>query len=761
MSQFEHDSSSALGGVARHADRFPVRTWFLAISLGVVVIFLYWPATSCDIILIDDHLYITSVQVPEGLTWDGFKLAFMTPVGGNWHPLTMLSYMLDCQLFGLSAWGHHFVNVLLHAANTVLVFLLLEYLTRARWRSLFVAAFFGFHPLHVESVAWVAERKDVLSTFFGLLSLIFYANYAKSETRNQKLKNKNYLLCLLFLSFGLMSKPMLVTWPFVMLLLDYWPLERFKQAVFWRLVIEKIPFFILVAVTSIVTFIVQKLGGYTVSIEHMPMGARCENAMISYCRYLGKLFWPEHLAIFYLPGNWQFWAVAGSVITLTGITAVAWLCRRSLPFILMGWLWFLGTLIPVIGLVQVGFQTMADRYSYISSLGMFIVVVWGVHAIMRNRRHREAASAVGVGALICCFVSTRQQLGYWQNSETLMRHALKVTKNNYAAHYNLGSVFLMKGEPDKAIEEFEEAIRLKPDYVEANCNLANTLEMKGQLDEAIRQYLKTIQMAPNYADAHNKLGVAYASEHRLDEAIEQFREAIRLDPNHAVDHYNLAVSLGMKDQLDEAIEQYKEAIRLEPLNAQPHYNLGTVLGMKGQLDEAIRQFQETIRLKPDLAMAYDNLGVAYEKEGKTDDAIKQLQAALQLNPNDAEVCNDLGIALYAKGRPDEAIKLYEQAIRLRPAYAEACFNLGTALYGKRQPGEALREFEEAVRLRPDYVAAYNSIGIIFAGQGQLDKAISALQKAVQIDPNNAQIRSNLAQTLQMKNGTNDINALKR
>jgi protein O-mannosyl-transferase len=583
--------------------RLHIPVWLLAALLALVTMALYWPATSHGFVSYDDGLYVTeNPHVQGGLNWEGVKWAFVNPVASNWHPMTMLSHMLDCQLFGLNPRGHHLTSVLLHAANTVLVFLLLRGLTGALWRSVLVAALFGWHPLHVESVAWVAERKDVLSTFFGLLTLIAYTRYARRVTGDQPSPGYGsagrcqvtrtasfwsrvtchvspyYFLALFFFACGLMSKPMLVTLPFVLLLLDYWPLERFKPGRAWRLVMEKIPFFVLAAGMSVVTFMVQKYDGTMKMVQNLPLGARSGNALISYCRYLGKLFWPVDLAVFYPhPGFWPMERVVLAGGLILGLTVLLIVKRRRYPFMLMGWLWYCGMLVPVIGLVQVGEQAMADRYAYIPSLGVLILAVWGAYELTRRWRHHEAAlSVAGFAAIILCLGLTRQQVGYWQDDETLFRHAIEVTENNYFAHNNLGSVLGRKGQTDEAIRQFQEAIRLRPDGAEARYNL----------------------------------GSAFLEEGQTDEAINQFQEAIRLKPDFAEAHYNLGAALDKKGQIDEAIRQYQEAIRLKPDFARAYNNLGSVLGGKGQIDEAIRQFQEAIRLKPDYAEAQLNLARA-------------------------------------------------------------------------------------------------------------------------------------------------------
>ena len=497
--------------------------WLLAVLLALVTIALYWPATRHDFVNYDDPEYVlNNTHVTGGLTLENTRWAFRSGFAANWHPVTWLSHMLDCQLFGLKPWGHHLTSVLLHALNAALVFLFLRGLTGAFWRSALVAALFGLHPVHVESVAWVAERKDVLSACFGLLALICYGGYAeKAESRKLKAEmggrspsslfhapfSPPYWFALFFFALGLMSKPMLVTWPLVMLLLDYWPLERFKPDQMWRLVREKTPFFALAVVASVVTFLVQKHGGAVAAIENVPLGARSENALISYCRYLGKLFWPTDLAIFYPRlGDWPMEKVllaGGLILGISVMLLVQW--RRS-PFLLMGWLWFVGTLVPVIGLVQVGGQALADRYTYIPSLGMLILVIWGAGEFTKRWRCQMITlSVVGSVPIVLCIALTRQQLGYWKDSEILFRHALEVTENNHAAHKCLGDALDKKGQTDEAISQFQEALRLKPDFVLAYNNLGSALLKKGRTDEAVSQFQEAIHLSPDYAEAHTNL----------------------------------------------------------------------------------------------------------------------------------------------------------------------------------------------------------------------------------------------------------------
>jgi tetratricopeptide (TPR) repeat protein len=756
--------------------RFPA--WLLAALLALATVALYWPATHHDFINFDDPDYVTAnVHVQNGLTPGNIQWAFSHLVSSNWHPVTMLSHMLDCQLFGLKPGAHHLVSVLFHAANTALLFALLRSLTGAVWRSALVAALFALHPLHVESVAWISERKDVLSTFFGLLCLMAYVCYVEKSTAHSPQSKGFYVLALLFFALGLMSKAMLVTWPFVLLLLDWWPLQRFKvQGSGFRvrsLVVEKIPFFALAAAASVVTYVAQKQGGAVVMVGNLPLGARMGNALVSYCRYLEKLFWPTDLAVFYPhPIHWPVAKVVTAGVFLAGISALVFMRRQRQPFMLMGWLWFVGTLMPVIGLVQAGEQAMADRYTYIPSVGILILTIWGAHELARGWRHHAMVLApTGTAAVVLCVVLTRRQLGYWQDSETLFRHALDVTRNNYIALDNFGNALFDKGRIDEAIRQFQEALRLKPDDANAHYNLGAALGAMGQYDEAIPQFQTAIRLKPNDAWDYFDLGVALDKEGRTDEAIRQFQTALRLKPDDPKARFNLANALAKKGQTDEAISQYREAVRLKPDYAIAHYNLGNVLDNKGRTDEAIREFQEAVRLKPNDADTHNALGAAFDEKGRVDEAIRQFQEAIRLKPDDAMAHNNLGSVFLNEGRTNEAIGQFQEAIRLKPDYANANNNLGY-LWARR--GENLDQaralIEKAVQLEPknaafldsmgwvllklnrpgeglDYLlkaienssrpdaSLYDHLGDIYAALNQLDNAAVAWRKSLSLEPN--------------------------
>jgi protein O-mannosyl-transferase len=701
--------------------------WLLAVSLALLTIALFWPATRCDFVNYDDNGELTeNIHVQHGLTWESMKWAFSSSLNGGWLPIQQLSHMALYPILGLNPWGYHLINVVLHGLNAALVFALLQQMTGARWRSVWVAALFAVHPLRVEAVAWVVEGKEVLCVFFGLLALMAYARYAQAQSLKSEAGTEDaesamqksgtpdtqhasrftfhvsrlrshagtfYFLSLFLYALGLMSKPTVVTWPFVMLLLDYWPLGRLEPSTLnsqlstlLRLAREKIPFFVLAALESVITLMAQQREGGLVTNESLPLAARVGNALISYCRYLGKLFWPTDMAVMYPhPGYWPLGKVVLAGGVLLGLSVLVWVQRRRFPYLLVGWLWYCGTLAPMSQVLQTGSQAMADRWTYIPSLGVLIMVVWGVCELTRGWQHRALGWSLAGGAvLVFCLAVTRQQIGHWQNSETLWRHTLDVTENNYFAHYNLGV----------------------------------TLDAKGQSDEALRQFEETMRLRPYEADVRNSFGAALGKKGQSEEAIRQYQEAIRLKPDHALAHNNLGAALDQKGQSDEAIRQLQEAIRLKPDYAEAHNNLGAALDKKGQRDEAIRQYQAAVRLKPDYADAHNNLGAALDDQGQSDEAIRHYQVALRLKPDHAEAHNNLGIALGRKGQSDEAIRQFQEAVRLKPDYADSYNNLGIAFWQQRRTGEAIRQFQEALRRKPDYADARKNLDAALATRAQ-------------------------------------------
>jgi tetratricopeptide (TPR) repeat protein len=736
--------------------RFPA--WWPAVLLALVTVVLYWPATHYDFVGYDDPEYVSeNPHVQSGLSWAGVKWAFgNTEQAAYWAPLMWLSHMLGCQLFGLQAGGHHLINVLLHAVNTALVFLVFRRLTGAGWRSLLLAALFGWHPLRVESVAWVTERKDVLSTCFWLLTLWAYVEYVTAVRRPMGKPRVWYGTALLLFALGLMSKGMLVTLPCVLLLLDYWPLERLKS-VGWRpLVREKIPFLFLAAAGCVVTFVAQNEGGGVATVGMLPLGARVGNALISYCRYLGKTFCPVNLAVLYPhPGYWPWSMVLAAGVFLTCLTALFWVKRRGYPFMLMGWLWFVGTLVPVIQLVQSGEQSMADRFVYVPSLGLLVLVIWGANELTRGWPNQvKMLSVAGTAAVILCLALTRHQLGYWQNTETLFRHALAVTQDNYVPHSALGDTLLEQGKTDAAISQFEEAIRLNPTVPLAHNNYAEALAKKGRIDEAISQYQVALRLKPNLAIAHNNLGTLYLNRGQTNTAISEYQAALRCKSDYAEACYNLGLVFGGLGRPDAAISQYQSALRIKPNYPDAHYNLGLVLLQLGQTNAAISEFQFVVRLKPEDADAHNNLGNLLARQGQTDAAISHYQAALRLKPDDADAHFNLGNTFRDLGRTSEAVGEFRTSLRLKPNDPEAHDFLGGLLAGQGQNDEAISQFREALRLKPEDALANYSLADLLAKQGRPDVAIRQFRETLRLHPEDAQTHYSLGVAL-LKQGRTD------
>jgi len=767
------------------------RPRIVCVLLALVTLLVYLPVRHYAFVNFDDPDYVTeNPMVQAGLTWSGFQWAFTTWHASNWHPLTWLSHMVDCQLFGLNAGGHHLVNVLFHATNAVLLFLLLLRLTSALWQSAFIAALFAWHPLHVESVAWVAERKDVLSAFFGLLTLMAYVCYAQGVTsgmwqvtRTNSIRSRvtcpasrYYSLALLFFALGLMAKPMLVTLPFVFLLLDYWPLRRVTGDG-WQVtgdkksvgklstlnctpnafgaqlstILEKWPFFALAAASCVVTFVAQKRGEAVVSLGGYPLSSRIANAAVAYVKYLFNSVYPVNLAVIYplpiysLPKENPWVQVAGAIIVLAMISWVIWRARRQRPYLLTGWLWYLGMLVPVVGLVQVGSQAMADRFTYLPLIGVFIGVVFGLGDLAKKLRLEPMVMASVAGVVLAgCLFATARQLRFWRDSETLFEHTLAVTKDNPIAQSNLGTALSEAGQPQEAAEHFGEALRLNPGYAPAHYNLGVALTQTGHLQEAMEHFREALRLNPDYAPAHYNLGHALLQTGQPQEAIEHFQEALRLKLDDAPAHNNLGVALVQTGHPQEAIKHYQEALRLQPNLPEAQYNLGNALLQTGQPQEATAHFQEALRLKPDYAMAHNNLGVALAQTGQPQAAIKHYQEALRLQPNLPDAHCDLGITLTEVGRLTEAITHFEQALQLEPNHPKAHNGLGLALLQNGQADKAIAQFRTALQLQPDWTAARNNLGdalinfgCVLFQKGQMNQAIAPLQEGLQIRPDNA------------------------
>ena len=596
------------------------RNLILCLLLAVVTLVLYNPVNHYPFVNYDDDGYVTDNTHIRGISLETIRWAFTTTAEANYHPLTWLSHALDYQLFHLNAAGHHFTNLAFHIANAVLLFLLLARATRRVPASLVVAALFAVHPINVESVAWVAERKNLLSTFFFFLTLWAYGWYVRNPDW------RRYLAVAGLFLMGLLSKPMVTTLPFVLLLLDYWPLGRIqglsaepagagiplRQLPILKLIVEKIPLFVLSAASAWVTMYVQRAGGAVRSGQQFPLGVRLENSVVSYSLYLWKMVWPAHLAVLYPhPGDsLRAWQIALGILVVLGVSAMVFR-YRSRRHLMVGWLWFLGTLLPVIGLVQVGYQSMADRYAYIPLIGIFIMVVWGVEDLAERRNLRAVWLTVPAVVLVLALtLGTRRQLAYWDNGFDLWSHALEIDPNNFIAHDALGDAYLQQGNPDQAFAHFQVAAEIMPRDPWSHANLGAYLQQHGQLPAAIAQYLTTLNLTRDQAMralTYTNLGSAYRDLGDEADSRKSFDAAIAINPNQYNAYFGRAVLLRQQGRLAEAIADFSRSVAIKP-TAEGYLRLGQTLAQAGRRDEAWAALQQALSISPDLAEAQQTAG---------------------------------------------------------------------------------------------------------------------------------------------------------
>jgi protein O-mannosyl-transferase len=693
------------------------RLQILLISAALIILILipYWQVKDHDFVNYDDPFHILDSQtLRNGFTMKGIACTFTFCAANkeapHWHPITWLSLMLDYRLYGLKPAGYHLTNLFLHILNTLILFFVLNHMTRAPWRSAFVAALFAVHPLHVESVAWATERRDVLSTFFGLLTVAGYLYYIRRPTFS------TYLPMIVFFSLGLMSKSMIVTLPFVLLLLDYWPLGRFSPvpmpspepkvikkpefketgkkrrqpepirqtnkhagdirrsvppatlSLFW----EKIPLMILSLIASFMTFYFHKsLGGINFEI---PLVQRLGNAILSYASYIWKMLWPINLAAFYpyrtpLSAGW----VAASAFLLLLLTAAVLYFRKSKPFLLTGWFWYLGTLIPVIGIVQAGEQAMADRHVYIPLVGLFIIVTWAISDLAQKiRKHEVILFSIAAAVTTALTVVTWKQISYWKSSVTLFEHAVSVTSRNYLAHNQLGVLYAAQGRLGDSVVQFDEAVRSKPDYARARVGLGNTLVLQGKFDEAEKQFREAIRIDPHFVESYTDMASLMHTRGKTEEAMAYIQKALTIDPNNPKSFFLLGDIQTKQGKTDNATSQYKKAIELNPQYADAAYNnLGIALRSQGKIPEAIIQFQEALRLNPRNVSARMNLGNIMVSQGQIEEGIRQFREAVQIDPANINALNRLGSALLIQGKTAEAVIQFRKVLVIQPQDATA------------------------------------------------------------------------------------------
>jgi protein O-mannosyl-transferase len=723
-------------------------TIWLSALLGALTLAACWPVLLNQFIILDDPDYVTkNPHVLGGLTWTNLAWAFTTGYASNWHPLTWLSHQLDVQLYGLNPAGHHFTSLLFHVANSILLFLLLNRMTAALWRSAFVAALFALHPLHAESIAWVAERKDVLSAFFFFLTLWAYLRYV--EERREKSGERRtgnhaqsladgptlhaprsylpssiyYLLSLLFFVLGLMSKPMLVTLPFVLLLLDYWPLQRFQiknqKSKIKKILWEKLPFLALALISCIVTYMVQEQGHSVAG--NAPLDSRVANAINSYWGYLGKAAWPAHLCLYYpfAPGiELGSWQVLLEGLLLGAISVWAVFRLKQNPWFGVGWLWYLGTLVPVIGIVQVGGQAMADRYTYIPLIGIFICITWGAADLLANHSdqaplfepgkarpkapilHRSSLLLASAGLLlvVACALTMGRQLGYWRTNRTVFEHALAVTKHNAMAHCNLANELALQGEFEQAIPHLRTALQEQPAFGEARLGLGTLLAAQGHLGEAVEQLQEAVRLLPWHTAARNLLGTLLQKQGKGTEALGEFTEALRLDPNFPDARVNRGLALWRSGKPEEAIAEFRTVLASAPRNEPALSGLASTLNSLSRRAEALTAYQNILAINPENTSALNDLAwlraTAPEAQLRLgEQAVELAERACRLTHyREPQLIGTLAAAYAEAGRFGDATKSAEQARDLATAS------------GKKQLADKNQELLELYRAGKAYRA---------------------------------------------------------
>ncbi len=614
-----------------HRDRRVVGA--ICVALAAIVWLGFGQTIRHQFINYDDDMYVyQNSGVLRGLTLKGIAWSFTFAAIGHWHPVTWWSHMLDCQLFGLRAGGHHLTNVTLHAAAVILLFLALREMTGSIWRSGFVAALFAVHPLRVESVAWIAERKDVLSGVFFMLTLVAYARYARGKP-----PVFDYLLVVLLFALGLMSKGMLVTLPFVLLLLDYWPLGRFRgqrSEIRSHLLMEKIPLFALSALSILATSLSPEKVG---PAFRESLWARLENTVVSYVIYLEQMFYPSRLTIPYFnpPNGFSLLEVGLCMALLIAISIGVFIVWKTHPYLAVGWLWYLGMMLPVIGIVQISYYARADRYTYLPHIGLYIMIIWGAADLFaRWRWRRKILATAGAIVIAGLVILTRAEASYWHDSEKLWNHALAIDPNNFVAHTNLGLALDEKGQPDAAIFEYGRALQIQPAYAEAHNNLGNALSRVGRLNEAIAEYHTALDLVPDLPQVRSNLGTVLAQNGQVTEAISQFQKAIEINPGMAGAHLNLGYALLQSGQPNQAIPHLVNALQIKPDLWEANKLLADIFVQRGRLDEAITHYRKVLERRPNDADAHLSLANILSKTRQWGEAITHYRDAARLKSDD-------------------------------------------------------------------------------------------------------------------------------
>lgn len=712
------------------------------ISAGLVLLVLaaFEPLRHNAFVAFDDNDYITSnLHVKSGLTWESVKWAFTSRRAANWHPLTWLSHMVDIELFGLNPLGHHLHNLLLHTASTVLLFWLLSKMTGAIWPSAFVAMAFGIHPLRVESVAWASERKDVLSMLFFLLTIAVYLYYIK---RPGVLR---YSLVMVCFALGLMAKPMLVTLPIVLVLLDIWPLERTqtisRQAIrksILYLITEKIPMLLLVIASCAVTYTVQKTGG---SVNAISLQTRILNALSSYIAYLGKIFWPRNLAVLYpYPGpNYPLWPSLAALILLIVLSGIAFYCYSRKSWFFTGWFWYVITLVPVIGLIQVGNQSIADRYTYLPSVGILILLAWSAAQLSSAWRHQKMIMGILVAiAAAGMLAGTRNQLRYWKDSFSLFEHTLAITQYNPVIHNNLGWALMNQGNETKAFEHIQKALQFSPGFCDANINMATLLLKRKEYDKAMDYLHKVLKAKPNNFQANYIMALSFIDLKRYDQAAQYLLAALKNTRDNPDAYYYMGIILDTQNKKTEAINAYQQAIQLNPNHYLAINDLGVLKYQHNSLDEAVDYFRRSISIEPNYVQAYSNLALVLQNQNRFQEAVSLNLKALELEPNNPDTWYNLGVCQQAVDNIPGALISYRQVLQFDPNSVTALNNLAWILAASpddhiRKPAEAVLLADKLERLsHPENSDILDTLAAAYASDRQFKQAIETAQKAIDL-----------------------------
>ncbi|MFC1851517.1 tetratricopeptide repeat protein [candidate division CSSED10-310 bacterium] len=695
------------------ASRF--RDGMMCVLLALTTLALFWPVSHHSFINFDDPLFVfNNPFIQRGLNLESIRWAFTTTYANSWQPLAWISHMLDIQLFGLAVGWHHLTNVFFHIGSTIILFMTFRRITGHYIQSGFISILFAIHPLHVESVAWIAERKDVLSVFLGMLVLWSYGRYAVSPSPFR------YLIVLLFFSLGLLSKPMLVTVPCVLLLLDYWPLQRMQFAPpgshghgfqisrnLW-LLWEKVPFLALALGVGITTFWVKNYTGAMHSLEHTPLLKRLGNALISYLIYIEKMFYPRGLAVFYpIPKTIDSWHLIGAGCILTVIFWVVLVKRTRYPYLIVGWLWFFITLLPVSGIIQVGSQAMADRYTYFSLIGLFIMVTWGFSDLVQKLRlGRTIPLILAVVVLSILIVMTWFQLKHWRTDLSLFEHTLKVTTDNYLAYNKLGVYAYKEGRYDEAIAHYSEAIKIAPGYSDAINNLGAVYFDQGNFSEALKLFRTSLEITPQAKTLHNIASV-YIKQGQLKQALGHYLQAIELDPGFKLAYHNLGLVYSSLGENERAISYLEQALRINPYDALVHHTLGILFYREQNYESAINHLAAAAGIEPDNAQTQSKLGAALARLGRNEEALIHLTKALEINPSDVVSLSNKGTILLKQGQLIEAAECYHQVLEIDSSVVEAHFNLSLILIEQGRLEQAEKHLITVLRFRPGMTMAQN------------------------------------------------------